>query len=115
MKKSKLEKYEGDIADRLEAGWTYRQIAEWLFETRGLKISKSGISAYVKKNYLTSRIEKGKRDVPICAKCANYREVGTKHIAHDRKTPVRVCMACLEVIPNKVAKSPEWCSKRGEL
>lgn len=110
----KLKPYEGDIADRLETGWTLRQIVDWLQE-QGVKTSVPSLSIYMKNNYLTSTVEKGRRDVPVCAQCANYREVGTKYIRHDRKTPVRVCMACLEVIPNRVAKSPEWCSKRGEL
>ncbi len=109
----KLEPYEGDIADRLEMGWTLRQIADWL-KGKGVNTSVSSISLYAKNNYLTSTVEKGKHDAPVCAQCAHYREVGTKHISHDRKSPVRVCMACLEVIPNKVVKSPEWCCKRGD-
>lgn len=114
MRKSKLEQYEGDIADRLEMGWTLKQIVAWLEAEKGVKTCKETISYYMRRNYLSSTVEKGRHDAPICAQCANYREVGTNHIRHDRKTPIRVCMACLEVIPNKVTKSPEWCCKRGE-
>ena len=105
----KLTPYEGEIADRLEEGYSYREIAEYLYFKYDLKVSRSAIHYYAKANYLTNIVN----DVPVCRECPNYVEVGTKHIRNkDRKSNVKVCKACLEVIPNRIKKSPEWCPKR---
>lgn len=108
----KLDPYEWDIADKLEDGWTYKKIQEWLLQEKGLNVTQATICDFVKRQGLTSL----NTIYPICSKCPDYREVGVNHLTskQDRKRPVRVCMACLEVIPDKIKRSPNWCSQRRE-
>ena len=112
---SKLEPYEWEIADKLEQGYTYRQLQTYLHDKHGIDVSYSTICVFLKSNYLSSTVEKGKTDIPVCRTCPNHITVGTNHIPnHSRKSDIRVCKACLEVIPNKVTKSPEWCYLRSK-
>lgn len=101
-----------EIADLLAEGKTYIAVEDYLFDKYGLNAPASELCVWCKAKGIRHLVTDGrhKDKVPHCANCENYVEIGTKHIY--KKTPIRVCKACLECIPNNVISSPIWCSKR---
>ena len=112
MMKSKLEPYKEEIAQMIVEGSSYPQIVDAMYFNHGLDTSEPAICNFVRKNHLR---ETSIKDLPVCNQCEHYTEVGTTYI-QDRCTNVRVCKACMEVIPNYTRISPKWCCKRkGDL
>ena len=114
-RKHRLDPYKEEIKEHLAQGETYCSICDFIFEKHGLFIDEPVLCLYVNSRGLKTQITRGYHQdkAPHCKDCENYIEVSTNHI-RDRKTNVRVCKACLEVIPNTAVTSPVWCPKRKE-
>lgn len=113
-RKHRFDPYKDDIAQMLDEGQTLPKIADWLAD-RDVFTAEPELCIYIKNRGLRTKVTRGYHadKVPHCSGCANYIEVGTKYIS-DRKTNVRVCKACLEVIPTNAKTSPVFCPRRLE-
>lgn len=110
MKKSRLEPFKEKIKEMLSEGATYIEIVDYLYYNENIDTCEGAICNFVRKNHLRDVVADER---PVCTKCENYIEIGTKYI-QDRHTNVRVCKACLEVIPQTTSVSPRFCPKRKE-
>jgi hypothetical protein len=108
---SKLANYEDIIRIKLEQGYTYQALSDFLFDTYGLEVTNTTIFNFVSKKGIKTAIQKGRHDAPVCRECEYYVEVGRNHIPQT-KYNIRVCTKCMEEIPHNVPTSPEWCSLR---
>lgn len=104
------------IVEFLSLGKTYRFIADYLSINYGICVAESELCVFCRNRNLKSRITHGlhKDKVPHCENCKYYAEIHTNHIV-DRNTNVRVCTACMEVIPQRTVTSPEFCPERGVI
>lgn len=113
-RKHRFDPYKGKIAEMLDQGMTLGQISDFLSDL-DFNTSESELSIYIRSRGLRTKVTRGYHadKVPHCSGCENYIEIGTKYI-RDRHTNVRVCKACLEVIPTNAKTSPVFCPKRLE-
>lgn len=110
MRKSKLEPFKERIIELLSEGNTYNQIVDHLYYEHDIDTTESAVCTFVNNNHLRDSIQIKK---PVCTQCENYIEIGTKYI-QTRSSNVRVCKACLEVIPQAAYISPTFCPRRKE-
>ena len=115
LRPHRFDPYKDDIAEMLGQGKTLNQIADFLAD-KDFNSSEPELCKYINSRGLKTMITRGYHadKVPHCQGCANYLEIGTKYI-NTRTSNVRVCKACLEVIPQYTRTSPVFCPRREGL